>query len=107
MVISFHSFKPEEEEEAVADKDEEFKAEEGTGKVATGEETNHSRDEIIKINLTMHLIYISHCIKPDDLVHYLHCYSDGNIYFVKITFVYIYRLFSKCIKPYLITRQPG
>ncbi|XP_053391533.1 uncharacterized protein LOC128554300, partial [Mercenaria mercenaria] len=36
----------------------------------------YSREEIIKINLKQHLIYISHCIKPDDLILHLHCFSE-------------------------------
>ncbi|XP_045195032.2 uncharacterized protein LOC123550671 [Mercenaria mercenaria] len=35
-----------------------------------------SREEIIRTNLEQHLIYISHCIKPDDLILHLHCFSE-------------------------------
>ncbi|XP_053391528.1 uncharacterized protein LOC128554295 isoform X2 [Mercenaria mercenaria] len=37
----------------------------------------YSREEIIRINLEQHLIYISHCIKSDDLILHLHCFSEG------------------------------
>ncbi|XP_053401090.1 uncharacterized protein LOC123550314 [Mercenaria mercenaria] len=35
-----------------------------------------SREEIIRINLEKHLIYISHFINPDDLILHLHCFSE-------------------------------